>query len=674
MDSDDKRRAEFDGITQTVDKLVEMDESKIEQSDSLNRNVEMEMDVVTGEQAESETYMQSQVNVENVYAMQGARPKTSTPLQNQTDTVGHKDVEKSIGHIAGKIDQMLDMMSGMRQDIDRVDRLTKDSEENQQKRIDSHSKKLNESVHFSISEAFGNVQKDLKMKIENAVSSKVDEEIKHIGINVKKDIKNNMNNKINEAVEQKTDWIVNNIDQKIDQKISEKMDKKVEQLVEERIEGRLEHFQEQLWRKTNVLIANLPESRSKNVEDRQVDDLEDALNIFNKFVTMGSEHIEGLPVRLGRISDRPRLLRVTLRSEKLVNVLVAKARDGNHILNPNEKDGKKKIYINKDYTYKDRQERQILLKEKKELEAKGVKVDIRKGKLIPRVQIDGHIDRQLQNDSQNRRYRDGQESQMPMNENDRGRDRYKDRQGQNSSQNERYREGQQPMQNNGNVRHNIHYNDSQSRNRREGQTQQLQNSRNNYSHDSEKFRSPMNRTEQSMNKDRQNSSQNNPALGEGRHHNMTEYPSYHGPDTRSQPQNIINWEEVGNAVGGQPLTSASIWDKFGQSEERKSQKSPNRDRSTLSRGSSYDRDQHPRSGERFDRDQNSRSKDNKDKERSERERRDDRRYRQNSRDNDSFRRYDQMPRNNNHSERPYTRSQTGRNRQSNFDKEDFMYY
>ena len=140
----------------------------------------------------------------------------------------------------------------------------------------------------------------------------------------------------------------------------------------------LDDLSEKIWRQKNLLVVNLPESYSRSIHDRKLDDLEAIKPLFRNFVKFDDHDIDGLPVRIGVVSsDKPRLLRVTFRSETKVKELVYRSREQTHLINPNEIDNRKKIYFNRDYTINDREQRKEKLETKKELEAQGKQVEIR---------------------------------------------------------------------------------------------------------------------------------------------------------------------------------------------------------------------------------------------------------------------------------------------------------
>ena len=168
-----------------------------------------------------------------------------------------------------------------------------------------------------------------------------------------------------------------------------------------------------------MLIVNLPESRNPDIKARMNYDMDEVYRIFNLFVEFRDSDVETMPVRLGRISDKPRLLRVTLKSEHMLNTIVNKAREQNHLLNPYERDPRKKIYINKDYSEKERIQRKKAVDEKKERERNGeTNLEIRRGKVVVKGQYGNQgqqrpTDTYQDNVSQNRMQMQNMENERP---------------------------------------------------------------------------------------------------------------------------------------------------------------------------------------------------------------------------------------------------------------------
>ena len=204
---------------------------------------------------------------------------------------------------------------------------------------------------------------------------------------------------VNQSVESHLEGVLNSdaIKKRIYSAVDERVDNAINGLVSGTVDVKIsvasDDFQERQWRKRNVLVINLPESNKKSVDDKKMDDLYAIHRLFNRLVRFDEEDLEIMPVRLGRIGENPRILRATFMSEAKVKELVQQAREKNDIINPTEKDNKRKIYINRDYSAKDRETRKLLLDEKKRREALGEKNIVIKGDKLVIEQNPPHLRR-----------------------------------------------------------------------------------------------------------------------------------------------------------------------------------------------------------------------------------------------------------------------------------------
>lgn len=164
---------------------------------------------------------------------------------------------------------------------------------------------------------------------------------------------------------------IKNVETKITQetlkKVEQEIGKKTENLVTKKeLEQSLDELNEKIWRRKNLLVVNLPESNMRNIDDRKRDDLEAVKPMFRKFVHFEESDIEGLPVRVGIFNNnKPRLLRVSFKSEIKVKELVHRSREQTYLINPTETDNRRKIYFNRDYTLNDREQRKGIIDIKK---------------------------------------------------------------------------------------------------------------------------------------------------------------------------------------------------------------------------------------------------------------------------------------------------------------------
>ena len=305
-------------------------------------------------------------------------PKSSTPIKENTNPSVPPSVsvntEKSakiepMNPVEKKIDEVMAMIVDLKKDVKKNDVKVKLIDAQQDNYLRTTTFKLKEGVYKAVDEAFGNIenkvtnkiQVDMDKKLEKKVTEKaeqlekrleltinkvVDKKLDHQSIkNLEKKMDDRIEQSLNKKIDQKVDDRINKV---MDQKVDEKINRKFDRTMDNKLESAFDTFQERLWRRKNVIIVNLPESNRLNIEDRKYDDLDEVHRLFNKIMNFDINEIDGLPARVGRISrDHPRLLRVTLRSERMVRDLVYRAKDKIDIMNPYENDKKKKIYINK---------------------------------------------------------------------------------------------------------------------------------------------------------------------------------------------------------------------------------------------------------------------------------------------------------------------------------------
>ena len=180
--------------------------------------------------------------------------------------------------------------------------------------------------------------------------------------------------------------MIDQFNQGLDSRIAQEVDKRVEIIVNEKMDSVYDVVSDKIWRKKNILFVNVPESTKKQIVDRIDDDMAEIDRILNVLIPFDESMIECKPVRVGKVGPKPRLLRLTLKSEYLVKQIADLARDNNDTINPNEHDKTKKIYINKDFSVDDRMKRKRMIEEKKELERQGIQCDIKRNRLVRRDQ------------------------------------------------------------------------------------------------------------------------------------------------------------------------------------------------------------------------------------------------------------------------------------------------
>jgi hypothetical protein len=171
--------------------------------------------------------------------------------------------------------------------------------------------------------------------------------------------------------------------EKLEEKIEEVVDRKLAELWEEQVEVEK--------RKCNLVIWNLKESAKTEIEEKKRDDLAAVKLLLSKVVEIEEGEVVE-PVRLGKgtqVGTRPRMLRVTVKSEDKKKEILRKAPE----LNANIRDQAKRVYINPDYTQKQREQQKKLRDEKKRRTDAGEQnLAIRNGKIVqlkPRAANDG---------------------------------------------------------------------------------------------------------------------------------------------------------------------------------------------------------------------------------------------------------------------------------------------
>ena len=272
------------------------------------------------------------------------------------------------------------MVQELSQNMTQVDKEVKEQDRKNEVYMQKAADKINENIQQTLADSLANFNNNLKMGMEKEIDRQVQVRFdSQINTNIQQRVDNAINDGLGQRVEDLVNVRINTLQQRFENSLNDRM----VDYIEGRVESGMEEVQEKMWRKKNVLVINLPESKKSNVEERIKEDSDEVYRIFNLLIRFYDEDMECMPVRLGRIGDKPRILRVTLKSEFMAKELTQKARDQNHIINPKETDNRKKIYINRDYTFKDRERRQRAMDEKKERESRGeTNLTIRKNKVV----------------------------------------------------------------------------------------------------------------------------------------------------------------------------------------------------------------------------------------------------------------------------------------------------
>ena len=143
------------------------------------------------------------------------------------------------------------------------------------------------------------------------------------------------------------------LEEKIEAVVDRVVDKKIDQAVYEKIEKEK--------RKNNIIIVNLKESTKKSEEGREKDDTKSVKTLLSKMVKIKDGDLKEAPVRLGDKGSKPRVLKVVLKNETLKREVLKKAPSLNVDV-PFEK----RVYINQDYTKRQRENHKKLREELKQ--------------------------------------------------------------------------------------------------------------------------------------------------------------------------------------------------------------------------------------------------------------------------------------------------------------------
>ena len=321
-----------------------------------------------------------------------ARTLSSTPivrddrLSKSSVISPHSSTSKHApkSELRQQLDKIMEMVSNTQENVGILQQKINMIDENQEGYLNNTAVQIQDSVHKSVSNAVKTLESDLKQnvakdvmiavekKLDHKVDQKFDDNLtkridKQIGQRIDSELTKKLDDKFMCTFEQKINERFCQIEQRLDHKLNQ-----AESMMDDKIDEAIDDYQDANWRKKNLILVNIPESTKRVTVDRQNDDYLEAYQIINKLVDFEEADLECKPVRVGKFqNDKPRLLRLTLKSEYMVRIIANKARDNSDLLNPDEKDNKKKIYINKDFSYKARENRKEALKEKKVREEQG---------------------------------------------------------------------------------------------------------------------------------------------------------------------------------------------------------------------------------------------------------------------------------------------------------------
>ena len=359
-------------------------------------------------------------------------------IRNQNDDIMANPLEDKMNQILSVVQ---DLDSKVNQQKTNNERLIKDSTD-----------KMNQNVQKLLTDTLGRIERENNEKFKTEIDRRVKESFDR---QLSRDFSSRVENAINKRIGPEVDMFVNDRVYHLEQRLEQSYNERVEPMITQRIESELDEFRDKMWRNKNVLIVNLQESRNPDIDSRIADDLDEVYRIFNLFINFEESDADGKPVRLGRISDRPRTLRITLKSERMVGELVKKAREQNHILNPDQNDNRKKIYINRDYTERERYSRKRAMDELKDRQSKGeTNLIIKKGRVVHREGNSMESDQQpgQRNNFDNYQPNQAQQDRRP-NQSQATRDNWQRNTNQSNSSHGRPAQGYHPNINNQQARH-----------------------------------------------------------------------------------------------------------------------------------------------------------------------------------------------------------------------------
>ena len=167
--------------------------------------------------------------------------------------------------------------------------------------------------------------------------------------------------------------------------LGENLEEKIEEVVDRKLAEAMNEQREVERRKKNLIIVNLKESSKTDIKERIQEDLSAAKKLLGKLVYLEDDDITD-PIRLGKEGgNKPRLMRVTIKTEKKKQEIHKKAPE----LNREVRDKDKRVFVNPDYTKKERETHKMLRDEmKKRIENGEQNLAIRQGKIVtlrPRI-------------------------------------------------------------------------------------------------------------------------------------------------------------------------------------------------------------------------------------------------------------------------------------------------
>ncbi len=142
------------------------------------------------------------------------------------------------------------------------------------------------------------------------------------------------------------------------QKMNEEMQKKLQDQSSNAAKVSVKELRDREERKSNLILFNMPESTSEDITIRKE---EDQKHLTELCKILEVEHIFVKPVRLGKKTEKNRPLKITASDPSATNDLLRAAKK---LANVEDSSIYKKVGINKDMTFLEREERRALVKEK----------------------------------------------------------------------------------------------------------------------------------------------------------------------------------------------------------------------------------------------------------------------------------------------------------------------
>jgi hypothetical protein len=158
----------------------------------------------------------------------------------------------------------------------------------------------------------------------------------------------------------------------------------IQQEVEKKVGEAFEEMKERESRKLNLILVNVPESEAETGEERQKEDIRQVKELVGKLEVQTGDLGLANPIRMGKRiigkASKPRVLRITVKSEEAKKTLLAKA---NKLSEESVPKGKR-VYISCDRTPKEREDYKKLREEllKRREEEPESNLQIRGGKIV----------------------------------------------------------------------------------------------------------------------------------------------------------------------------------------------------------------------------------------------------------------------------------------------------